>query len=145
MAESGLKLLLLLPEDSEALVTSISPKRVRGLVEVVGGMPPEEVMARAWWGVTVDFSIAVEGALKKIRFFLCGWLDFVGMGYIQQFARFGAGRILKTPDELEHITGMVADYRTDPVALERLWHEADPARLDAILFGSRQVRLDPCA
>jgi len=129
----------------EALVTSILPKSVRGLVDVVGGMPPEEVMARAWCGITVDSSVAVECALRKIPFFLCGWLDFGSMGYLQQFARFGVGRVLNTPEEIEQIPRMVADYRPDPAALGRLWHGADPARLDEILFGTRQVRLDPCA
>jgi len=68
------------------------------------------------------------------------------MGYLQQFARFGAGRVLNNPEGLEHIPEMVADYCADPAALERLWHEADPVQLDEVLFRPHAVRLpDPCA
>jgi hypothetical protein len=93
----------------------------------------------------VDSSVAVECALRKIPFFLCGWLDFMGMGYLQQFARFGVARVLNTPEEIEQIPEMVAGYRFVPATLERLWHEADPTQLDEILFGTRPVRLAPCA
>jgi hypothetical protein len=129
----------------EALVTSILPKSLRGVVEVVGGMPPEEVMARAWCGLTVDSSVAVECALRQIPFFLCGWLDFSGMGYLEHFARFGVARVLNAPEEIENIPALVEDYRADPASLERLWQQVDPARLDEMLFGDRRVCLDPCA
>ncbi|HYM79314.1 MAG TPA: hypothetical protein VE377_25280 [Candidatus Dormibacteraeota bacterium] len=128
----------------QLLVNSILPSDVRGAVEIVDGTQPEEVMARAWCGVTVDSSVAVECALRKIPFFLCGWLDFTGMGYLQQFARFGVAHVLNTPEEIEQISEMVAGYRFDPETLERLWHEADASQLDEIMFGTRQARLAPC-
>ena len=130
----------------KALVASILPADAAKKVEIIGGVPPEQVIARTWCGVAVDSSIAVECALSKIPFFLCGWLDFGGMGYLQQFARFGAGRVLDRPESIEHIPEMVADYRADPATLERLWHAADPVQLDEVLFGRHAVRLpDPCA
>ncbi len=147
---SGHKLVIKLhPFESKqarkALAASILPADVSNEVEIIAGVPPEEVIARTWCGVTVDSSIAVECALRGIPFFLCGWLDFGGMGYLRQFARFGAGRVLAEPGRLEHIPEMVADCRADPVALTRLWHEADPVQLDEVLFGRRQVRFpDPC-
>jgi hypothetical protein len=130
----------------KALITAILPKDVQYQVEVVSGEPPEETMSRAWCGVTVDSSVAVECALRKIPIFLCGWLDFMGLGYLRQFERFGVGRVLDAPENLEEIPEMVADYRADPAAIERLWHEGDPAQLDEIMFGARQVRsAHPCA
>jgi hypothetical protein len=129
-----------------ALVSSILAKDACNQVDIATGGPPEEVMSRAWCGVTVDSSVAVECALRKIPFFLCGWLDFTGMGYLQQFVRFGVGRVLGTPDSVADIPKMVAEYRSDPAVLEQLWHEADSARLDEIMFGTRQVRFpQPCA
>ncbi len=130
----------------KVLVTSILPEGVHDQVEIFSGVPPEEIMSRTWCGVTIDSSVAVECALRKIPFFLCGWLDFTGLGYLQQFARFGVGRVLDTPESIEQIPEMVAGYRADPAAIERLWHEGDPAQLDEIMFGTRQVRSPrPCA
>jgi hypothetical protein len=130
----------------KALITSILSKNVHDRVEIISGGAPEEIMSRAWCGVTVDSSVAVECTLRKIPFFLCGWLDFAGLGYLQQFARYGAGRVLDTPESIEQIPEMVAGYRADPAAIERLWHEGDPAQLDEIMFGTRQVRFPhPCA
>jgi hypothetical protein len=120
------------------LVISILPNALENQVEIVTGVPPEEVMSRTWCGVTVDSSVAVECALRKIPFFLCGWLDFMGLGYLQQFERFGVGRVLTTPDSIEQIPELVDGYGSAP-ATERLWHEADPARLDEIMFGIRQL------
>jgi hypothetical protein len=124
----------------KALVSSILSKNVNDQVEIVSGVPPEEIMSRTWCGVTVDSSVAVECALRQIPFFLCGWLDFMGLGYLQQFARFGVGRVLNAPESIEQIPQMVAGYRADPAAIERLWHEGDPAQLDEIMFGTRQAR-----
>lgn len=124
----------------QALVNSILPADIQGLVEIIDGLPPQGVMARAWCGVTVDSSVAVECALQKIPFFLCGWLDFTGMGYLEQFARFGVAHVLNTAAEIEQIPDMVAGYRFVPATLERLWQAADSASLDQILFGTNVVR-----
>ena len=129
----------------QLLVNSILPREVRDTVEIVDGMPPEEVMARAWCGLTADSSVAVECALREIPFFLCGWLDFMGMGYLQQFARFGVAQVLNSPEEIEQIPAMIAGYQFAPATLDRLWREADPAQLDEIMFRTRQTRLAPCA
>jgi hypothetical protein len=129
----------------KALVTSILPNTGHDQVEIVSGVPPEEVLSRTWCGVTVDSSVAVECALRKIPFFLCGWLDFMGLGYLQHFERFGVGRVLNTPESVDQIPEMVAGYRPAP-ATERIWHEADPTHLDEIMFGTRRLRLrHPCA
>lgn len=126
------------------LARSILPESKFRLVEFASGSP-QQVWPRAWCGVTVDSSVTVEGALRNIPFFLCGWLDFMGMGYVQQFERFGVGRVLSAPKEVEGIPEMVTAFRPDPATHERLWHEADPAQLDEILFGSKRVHQHSCA
>jgi len=134
------------PSARRSLVASILPKDVRDQVEMVSGVHPEEVMSRAWCGVTVDSSVAVECALRGIPFFLCGWLDFGGMGYLQQFARFKVAQVLGAPDSIKQIPEMVANYKPDAVAMDRLWYEVDPAQLEQIMFGTREVcSPDPCA
>ncbi len=146
---SGRKLVVKLhPFESQRgrkkLVDSILQRQAGGEVEVVKGTPPEEVMARAWCGVTVDSSVAVECALRKIPFFLCGWLDFTGLGYLQQFARFGVAEVLKSPEELLQIPEKVADYRPNLENLHRLWQPADPNQLDKIMSATRPARVDTC-
>lgn len=122
----------------KALVNSILSKVDYDQVEIVSGVPPEEVMSRTWCGVTVDSSVAVECALRKIPFFLCGWLDFGGMGYLQQLARFGVAQVLDIPQSIEQIPEIVAGHRSLP-SPDRIWHEADPIQLDEIMFGARRV------
>ncbi len=140
---SGRKLIVKLhPFESKqartALLKSILRNVERNRVEIVSGVPPEEVMSRTWCGVTVDSSVAVECALRNIPFFLCGWLDFGGMGYLQQFARFGVGQVLDSPASIEQIPEMVASYRSIP-STEKVWHEADSTQLDEMMFGTRQL------
>jgi peptidoglycan/xylan/chitin deacetylase (PgdA/CDA1 family) len=124
----------------KALVTSILPRNALDQVEIVSGVPAEEILSRTWCGIAIDSSVAVECTLKGIPFFLCGWLDFTGVGYLQQFARFGAGMVLDTPESIDQIPQMIAEYKTTAAALERLSHEADPVLLEQIMFG-RQKRL----
>jgi len=130
----------------KALVKAILPESAGRAVDVLSDVPPEEVISRAWCGVTVDSSIAVECALRRVPCFLCGWLDFGGMGYLQEFARFGAGLVLDAPADIERIPRMAAEYRPDLTTMQSLWQEADTALLDEVIFGTSPVRLPhPCA
>ena len=125
-------------QSRKALVASILSPDALHHVEVISRVPVEKVMDQAWCGIAIDSSVAVECSLKGIPFFLCGWLDFMGLGYLRQFARYGAGRILENPDDIRQIPAMVAGHNTDPAALRRLWHEPDPARLEQILFAAKR-------
>jgi len=129
----------------QALLNSILGDADQHSVEVIGGVPPEQVMSRAWCGVTINSSVAVECAMHDIPFFLCGWLDFTGDGYLEQFARYGVADVLQSPEDIHRIPQMVADYRPDPVRRQRIWQAADPNQLDAILFATRQTRVKQCA
>lgn len=127
------------------LLTSILTKEAFSDVQIVEGFSSQELISQAWCGVTVDSSVAVDYALRKVPFFLCGWLDFTGMGYLQQFERFGVGRVLSAPSEIEQIPELVTEYPSDPVIVERLRRQGDPFELEDILFAPRPVRLHPCA
>jgi hypothetical protein len=129
----------------QALLKSVLADADQHKVEVIGGVPPEQVMSRAWCGVTINSSVAVECAMHDIPFFLCGWLDFTADGYLEQFARYGVAEVLQSPEDIHRIPQMVADYRADPVRRQKIWQAADPNQLDAILFATRQVRVKQCA
>ena len=121
------------------LITSILPEAA-AQIEIVSGVPPEKVMSRAWCGVTVDSSVAVECAIRGIPFFLCGWIDASGMGYLQQYARFNVARVLDSPASLERIPEMLADHKYDSAIVQRLCQPVDAAKLDRVMFGTREVR-----
>ena len=98
-------------------------------------------MTRAWCGVGLDSSVAVECTLRGVPYFLCGWLDFNGLGYMQQFARFGAGVMLETPDEILSIPqrptiSQEMEFRQDSASakIRRIWQPVNHARLDQIMF-----------
>lgn len=143
--QTGRKLVIKLhPFESEKsrrqLVNSTLPAATRDLVEIVSRIPAGELMGSAWCGIGVDSSVAVECVLKGVPYFLCGWLDCGGFGYVSQFARFGAGNLLRSPAELEHIPAVVSNYRPDPAIQQRLCQPASSERLDEIMFGAAQVR-----
>jgi hypothetical protein len=120
------------------LLKSVLPAEQYAQVEI-SRVPAPEIMARAWCGIGVDSSVAVECAQRGIPYFLCGWLDFNGFGYMQQFARFGAGILLETPDEILSIPQRLNEFKPDPAKIRRLWQPADDARLDEIMFGFSPV------
>jgi hypothetical protein len=128
-----------------ALVNAALVDTDRNEVEVIGGVAPEQVMSRAWCGVTIDSSVAVECAMHDIPFFLCGWLDFTADGYVQQFARYGVAEVLRSAEDIHHIPQIVADYRPDPGRRQRIRQAAEPNQLDALLFATPQARVKQCA
>jgi hypothetical protein len=127
------------------LVNSVLATTDRHEVEVIGGEAPERVMSRAWCGLTIDSSVAVECAMHDIPFFLCGWLHFTADGYLEQFARYGVAEVLQSPEDIDRIPQMVADYRPDPARRQKIWQAVSPKRLDALLFAERQARVKQCA
>ncbi len=123
---------------SELIASVLSGQRDG--IEILSRVPPEEVISRAWCGVTVDSSVAVECALSGVPCFLCSWLDFSGMGYLQQFARSGAGQVISRASDLEKIPDLVRQFQTDSerARARRFWHPVDPDQLERILFGHVQ-------
>jgi hypothetical protein len=122
--------------ERQTLVASILSKDPAAEIEIISRVPVEEVMSRAWCGIAIDSSVAVECALRGIPFFLCGWLDFMGVGYLRQFARFGLAHVLDAPERIEQIPEIADNWRISPEALQRIWHQADPAELELLLFGT---------
>ena len=137
---TGHKLIVKLhPFESEKarrkVIDSILPAADREGVEIVSRMPARDLLGSAWCGVGVDSSVAVECVLEGVPYFLCGWLDCGGFGYVSQFARFGAGQLLRSPKEIELIPKMISDYRADPAMQQHLSQPVSSERLDEIMFG----------
>jgi hypothetical protein len=129
--------------DRERLLRSVLPSEDCVRIEI-SRAPAAEIIARAWCGVGVDSSVAVECTLQGVPYFLCRWLDFNGFGYMKQFARFGAGIMLDTPDEILSIArkppGSERDERDEKEKkgpkFQRLSQPGNLTRLDDIMFRS---------
>jgi hypothetical protein len=129
----------------ERLVRSVLSPEKQAFVEVPSAQSAD-IVARSVCGIGLDSSVAVECTQRAIPYFLCGWLDFNGFGYMQQFARFGAGILLESPDEILTMPQRIEQFRPDASALQRLWKSVDDVRLDEIMFGAMQVpRAIKCA
>jgi hypothetical protein len=105
----------------------------------VSRAPASEILPRTLLGIGLDSSVAVECAQREIPYFMCGWLDFNGFGYMRQFARFRVGMWLNTPDEILSIPQRLADFVPDRSRIRRFWQPTDQQRLDQLLFGTSGV------
>ena len=101
--------------------------------------PASEILPRTFLGIGLDSSVAVECAQREIPYFMCSWLDFNGFGYMRQFARFGVGILLKTPDEILSIPQRLAEFAPDRSKTQQFWKSTDDLRLDRLLFGVSEV------
>jgi hypothetical protein len=129
----------------ERLLRSLLPPEQRTRIEV-SSAPASEILPRTLCGVGPDSTVCVECAQHSIPYFLCGWLDFNGFGYMQQFARFGAGILLETPDEILSIPQKLADVKSDRSRIQHIWHSVDDAHLDQIIFQPTHLpSFDKCA
>jgi len=82
----------------------------RGLLRVLDGPLQQNLLNRAWFGVTITSTAAVDCALSNIPIFLCRWLDFTYSGYSDQFIKFGAAKRLSSAEELANIPHVLANY-----------------------------------
>jgi hypothetical protein len=120
------------------LVRRVLSKADVECVDIIHGKSASEILAQTWCGVGVDSTVCVECALKGIPFFLCQWLDFSGLGYLQQFATFGAGTILKSPDEIAIVSELMMDRPVNRDGIGRLETGVDAETLEYELFTAQR-------
>jgi len=112
----------------------------RNLVEVTNEPLSDRLFRRTWFSLTVESSVAVEGALAGVPSFLCGWFDLGLHGYVRQYENYGAARILTSPDQIQRIpewlgsNGLTADIQ------DRIYQSITPTRLETILLGKEAPR-----
>jgi hypothetical protein len=85
----------------------LGPKIARD-IRVITGPPSPELWQNARCTLTVQSSVALECSMRGIPFFLCGWLSDPCAGYVQQFERFGIGRVLRSSRELDQVPHWIA-------------------------------------
>jgi hypothetical protein len=128
--ESGRKLVVKLhPFESRtermALIAKVMPPNDAAQVEVVGGPFTSELVAQAWFAVTVESTTVIDCSLLGVPCFLCEWLNTSPAGYSRQYARFGVGRILRSPEQLNELPSLVREPAI-PLSKDCLVKPMDP-------------------
>jgi hypothetical protein len=105
-------------------------------IGVIGGPPSSNVWQNMRFAMTVQSTIALECATLGIPVFLCAWLRDPYLGYINQFARFGVGQVLESPEDIANVPRMLeAPGTTQPVG-GNLGQTIAPEMLQALLSGA---------
>jgi hypothetical protein len=102
------------------LVTRTLSEEDQKLVMVLAAPLSREIFQKTWCAVTAESTVAFECASVGIPAFLCGWLRHAYSGYAAQYARFGVGRMLESPDDLLRIPETLRAAIPAPDAASRL-------------------------
>jgi hypothetical protein len=116
------------------LINSVLSERERSVTRVVAGPLSDELLEEAWCAVTVLSTTAVDCTLRGIPVFLCQWLDCSQYGYSQQFAKFGAGAALNSPNDIRQIPALIKNFK--PANTNDLCNPITSERLEELLSGS---------
>jgi hypothetical protein len=115
-----------------ALIRKVLPAEDSALVDVVGGPFTPELVARAWFAVTIESTTVIDCSLQGVPCFLCEWLNTSPYGYTRQYTRFGIGRILHSPAQLNELPSMLTEP-AGPLSGDCLLTPMDPEWLNRIL------------
>ncbi len=109
-------------------------------VDIRSGPLTQELMDRAWCGITVESSVACDCALQGVPCFLCHWFESSWYEYGKQFAKFGAGYLLNSPEQLSRIPALVEEFKSTPEIRGRLMTAIGGERFEEVLSGRKAVR-----
>jgi len=128
------------PAESERERARVLARRLsseqRAVTRIVSGPLTEDLLAKAWFGITILSTVAFECAVRGIPCFLCKWLEFWPYGYVEQFIRFGVGIGLNDPSEIEKIPAYLQQNPVSPDVREDCWQPAAAGRLRELLYAS---------
>ena len=72
-------------------------------IEVLAGPLSDDLWHKIRFALTVESSVALECAERGIPVFLCTWMRDPYSGYAQQYAKFGVGQALESPEGIADI------------------------------------------
>jgi hypothetical protein len=81
-----------------------------GKIRVVGGLPSAELWRNIRFALTVQSTVALKCNEIGIPIFLCAWLRDSLSGYVGQYSRFNIGHVLKSPEQIEEIPGILSNF-----------------------------------
>ncbi|HEY4053572.1 MAG TPA: hypothetical protein VGL74_07515 [Terriglobales bacterium] len=116
------------------LINQLLPEDKTREIRVIAGPISAQFWPQVSCALTVQSTVAIDCGLRGIPIFLCGWLaDSVG-GYAQQYARFGVGHLLESPQDLNRIPQL--SEKNTPLAPDVARQTIDGERLRKLLSGS---------
>jgi hypothetical protein len=116
------------------MVSEILTPENNRLVTVLDGPLTGELLSRAWFGVTVESTTAVDCVRAGVCCFLCEWLGLSPFEYVRQYARFGLGEILQDARQIYEIPNRLAESRDRLAGTPKLAERVDPAVLQTWLI-----------
>src|SRR5579862_345611 len=123
--------------DRRRIVRQVLDPEEAKIVTVMDGPLTPELLARAWFGITVESTTAVDCMKSGIQCFLCGWISLSLFQYAEQYVRFGVGDLLTDTSQIAEIPHRLEDFRQRPPALQSdLFPVADANLLRQWLLGN---------
>jgi hypothetical protein len=116
-----------------AILARILSSQQQAATLLVSGALTEDLLAQAWFGITILSTVALELAIRGTPCFLCKWLESWAYGYVDQFIRFGIGIGLNDPTEIKKIPEYMQHFPVGGDVREKCWAPADPSRLRGLL------------
>jgi hypothetical protein len=120
------------------IMAKVLPPADVARIEVVEGPFTPQLVAKAWFAVTVESTTVIDCALLGVTCFVCDWLNSSPYGYTRQYARFGVGRILNSPEQLKELPRILTEPAT-PLPEDALLKPIDPEWLRQIVSNGRGV------
>jgi hypothetical protein len=105
-------------------------------IDVIAGPPSDQLWNNAQFALTVQSSTASECAALGIPVFLCAWLRDSYSGYVQQYARFGAGQVLESPEQIDEIPRLLERQNGKSLRLQAFRRAIHPDRFADLLAGT---------
>ena len=142
--DCGLKLVLKLhpfesvKEQRRTLRRCLGPKARE--VGIISGPPPSELWRNTRFALTVQSSVALECAALGIPVFLLSWLRDHYSGYVRQYARFGIGHILDSPEQISAIPRLLAT-RNPGADRNAPWTALDSEEFERLISGKGSLGL----
>jgi hypothetical protein len=115
------------------IVRDILTSEEHKLVTVQDGPLTDELLAKAWFGMTVESTTVMHCLENGVCCFLCGWLTLQPYEYGRQYARFGVGEVLENAEQIREIPGRVEEFHKRGPIISKLSVPIDPARLQQLL------------
>jgi len=125
------------PAESEseraALLAGVLTAQQKRATRLVTGQLTEDLLSKAWFGITILSTVAMECAVRGIPCFLCQWLECWPFGYVEQFIRFGVGIGLNAPGEIAKIPEYLQAHSLHADVRENCWQPVSEGRLRELL------------
>ena len=103
-------------------------------IGVIAGAPSAQLWSNTGCALTVQSTVALQCASLGIPVFLCHWLRDSTSGYVEQFSKFGVGRLLETADRLREIPRLLEQNTRTVQMRPALWETMDSATLRGLLL-----------